>query len=304
MSKNISGIINVTKPPGITSMDMVRRIRKASGLRRVGHSGTLDPLAGGVMVVALGAATRLLEYITDADKTYSAVIEIGKRTDTYDGEGTVLDIISDLSVNESEIRSAIKKLKACRYQIPPMHSAIKVNGAKLYELARKGVSIKRAPRPVILYDASISNFESPNIKMEINCSKGFYVRTFANDLGIQLETGAYLKKLIRTSIGKFNIVDSSPLELVQEKLKTNKWEEVVQDVETSLDPIHKLHLSPEETTKVRNGIPIPAENTENPESIAMALRNDGRMIAIMRLNEQESIWHPEKVFHDQMQNIN
>ena len=285
-------------------MDMVRRIRKASGLRRVGHSGTLDPLAGGVMVVALGAATRLLEYITHADKTYSALIEIGKRTDTYDGEGTVLDVISDLSVNESEIRSAIKKLKARRYQIPPMHSAIKVNGEKLYELARKGVSIKRTPRPVILYEASISNFESPNIKMEINCSKGFYVRTFANDLGIQLETGAYLKKLVRTSIGKFNMVDSSSLELVEEKLKTNKWEEVVQDVETSLDPIHKLHLNTEETTKVRNGIPIPAENSENPKSIAMALKNDGRMIAIMRLNEQESIWQPEKVFHDQMQNIN
>ena len=286
---------------------MVRRIRKASGLRRVGHSGTLDPLAGGVMVVALGAATRLLEYITNADKTYSALIEIGKRTDTYDGEGTVLDVISDLSVNESEIRSAIKKLKACRYQIPPMHSAIKVKGVRLYELARKGISIDRSPRSVVLYDASISNFELPDIKLDIKCSKGFYVRTFANDLGIHLGTGAYLKKLVRTSIGDFKIIDSSCLDLVEEELTNHRWKTVVQNMETALDPIQKLHLTADETAKVQNGISIPVEphiNVETMQPISMALRSDGSMLAIMRLNEEESIWHPEKVFHDQTQNIN
>ena len=208
MSKNINGIINVDKPPGITSMDIIRRIRKAAGLRRVGHSGTLDPLASGVMVVAMGSATRLLEYITDADKTYSATIEIGKTTDTYDGEGIVTDVVSDLSVDAFDIKSSIEALKGYQSQIPPMHSAIKVKGVRLYELARKGISIDRTPRPVVLYDAAISNFELPDIKLDITCSKGFYVRTFANDLGIHLGTGAYLKKLVRTSIGEFNIVDS------------------------------------------------------------------------------------------------
>ncbi|MFL2759639.1 MAG: tRNA pseudouridine(55) synthase TruB [Dehalococcoidia bacterium] len=307
MSKNISGIINVDKPPGITSMDIIRRIRRASGLRRVGHSGTLDPLASGVMVVALGMATRLLEYITAADKSYNAIIEIGKRTDTYDAEGTVIDVVSDLSVNECDIQSAIEKLKGCHSQIPPMHSAIKVNGVKLYELARKGISINRTPRPVILHDASICNFESPDLRLEIKCSKGFYIRTFANDLGIHLETGAYLKKLVRTSIGEFNIVDSSSLDLVEEKLTGDDWGRVVQTMETALNPIRKLYLSVDETEKVQNGIPIPAEthnNSETNKTIAMALKNDGSMLAIMRLNKQESIWHPEKVFHDQMQNIN
>ena len=132
MSKNINGIINVDKPPGITSMDIIRRIRKAAGLRRVGHSGTLDPLASGVMVVAMGSATRLLEYITDADKTYSATIEIGKTTDTYDGEGIVTDVVSDLSVDAFDIKSSIEALKGYQSQIPPMHSAIKVKGVRLY----------------------------------------------------------------------------------------------------------------------------------------------------------------------------
>ena len=307
MSKNINGIINVYKPPGITSMDIIRRIRKAAGLRRVGHSGTLDPLASGVMVVAMGSATRLLEYITDADKTYRATIEIGKTTDTYDGEGIVTDVVSDLSVDAFDIKSSIEALKGYQSQIPPMHSAIKVKGVRLYELARKGISIDRTPRPVVLYDASISNFELPDIELDIKCSKGFYVRTFANDLGIHLGTGAYLKKLVRTSIGEFNIVDSSCLDLVEEKLTDNRWETVVQNMETALDPIQKLHLTDDETAKVQNGISIPIENNSNLETmkpISMALRTDGSMLAIMRLNQQESIWHPEKVFHDQMQNIN
>ena len=188
-----------------------------------------------------------------------------------------------------------------------MHSAIKVKGVRLYELARKGISIDRTPRPVVLYDAAISNFELPDIKLDITCSKGFYVRTFANDLGIHLGTGAYLKKLVRTSIGEFNIVDSSCLDLVEEKLTDNRWETVVQNMETALDPIQKLHLTDDETAKVQNGISIPVEphiNVETMQPISMALRSDGSMLAIMRLNEEESIWHPEKVFHDQMQNIN
>tara|TARA_Y100001960_G_scaffold211897_1_gene221182 strand:- start:9651 stop:10574 length:924 start_codon:yes stop_codon:yes gene_type:complete len=307
MAESLNGIINVHKPPGITSMDIIRRIRKAAGLRRVGHSGTLDPLASGVMVVALGPATRLLEYITDADKTYNATIELGKSTDTYDGEGMVTDVVPDLSVNEFDIQSSIEALKGSQSQIPPMHSAIKVKGVRLYELARKGISIDRSPRSVVLYDASISNFELPDIKLDIKCSKGFYVRTFANDLGIHLGTGAYLKKLVRTSIGDFKIIDSSCLDLVEEELTNHRWKTVVQNMETALDPIQKLHLTADETAKVQNGISIPVEphiNVETMQPISMALRSDGSMLAIMRLNEEESIWHPEKVFHDQTQNIN
>ena len=248
-----------------------------------------------------------MEYITDADKTYNATIELGKSTDTYDGEGMVTDVVPDLSVNEFDIQSSIEALKGSQTQIPPMHSAIKVKGVRLYELARKGISIDRSPRSVVLYDASISNFELPDIKLDIKCSKGFYVRTFANDLGIHLGTGAYLKKLVRTSIGDFKIIDSSCLDLVEEELTNHRWKTVVQNMETALDPIQKLHLTADETAKVQNGISIPVEphiNVETMQPISMALRSDGSMLAIMRLNEEESIWHPEKVFHDQTQNIN
>ena len=307
MAQSINGIINVNKPPGITSMDVIRRIRRASGLRRVGHSGTLDPLASGVMVVALGVATRLLEYVTEFNKSYAAKIELGKSTDTYDGEGKILNSELEVSVSDSDVRSAIQTLTGAQSQIPPMHSAIKVNGVKLYDLARKGITIDRAPRLVNLYDAYISDFKSPDLELQLTCSKGFYVRAFANDLGIQLGCGAYLKELVRTSVGKFNIENSLNLDFIETNLQKNKSRILLHTLETVLDPIPKLQLDFDEAEKVQTGISIPAEGnhravTNSP--ISMALTEKGKLVAIMRLNEEELIWKPEKVFHDQMQKIN
>ena len=307
MAQSINGIINVNKPPGITSMDVIRRIRQASGVRRVGHSGTLDPLASGVMVVALGVAARLLEYVTEFNKSYAAKIELGKSTDTYDGEGEILNSELKVMVSDSDVRSAIQTFKGTQSQIPPMHSAIKVNGIKLYDLARKGITIDRAPRLVNLYDAYISDFKSPELDLQITCSKGFYVRTFANDLGIQLGCGAYLKELVRTSVGKFNIEDSLSLDFIETNLQKNKSRILLQKLETVLDPIPKLRLDFDETKKVQNGISIPAVGNHKAATnshIAMALTEKGKLIAVMRLNEEELIWKPEKVFHDQMQKIN
>ena len=307
MAQSINGIINVNKPPGITSMDVIRRIRQASGVRRVGHSGTLDPLASGVMIVALGVAARLLEYVTEFNKSYAAKIELGKSTDTYDGEGEILNSELKVIVSDSDVRSAIQTFKGTQSQIPPMHSAIKVNGIKLYDLARKGITIDRAPRLVNLYDAYISDFKSPELDLQITCSKGFYVRTFANDLGIQLGCGAYLKELVRTSVGKFNIEDSLSLDFIETNLQKNKSRILLQKLETVLDPIPKLRLDFDETKKVQNGISIPAVGNHKAATnshISMALTEEGKLVAVMRLNEEELIWKPEKVFHDQMQKIN
>ena len=307
MSLPINGIINVNKPPGITSMDVIRRIRRASGLRRVGHSGTLDPLASGVMVVALGVAARLLEYITELDKSYAAKIELGKSTDTYDGEGEIVNSESAVIVSDSDVRSAIQTFKGTQSQIPPMHSAIKVNGVKLYNLARKGITIDRAPRQVNLYDAYISDFKSPELELQITCSKGFYVRTFANDLGIRLGCGAYLKELVRTSVGKFSIEDSFNLDFIETNFQKNSSRIFLHKLETVLDPIPKLQLNFDETQKVQNGISIPAEGNHKLEinsPISMALTEEEKLVAVMRFNEEELIWKPEKVFRDQMQKIN
>ena len=301
MSLPIDGIINVNKPPGITSMDVIRRIRRASGLRRVGHSGTLDPLASGVMVVALGVAARLLEYVTELNKSYAAKIELGKSTDTYDGEGEIVNSESEVIVSDSDVRSAIQTFKGTQSQIPPMHSAIKVNGVKLYDLARKGITIDRAPRQVKLYDAYISDFKSPELELQITCSKGFYVRTFANDLGIQLGCGAYLKELVRTSVGKFSIENSLSLDFIESNFQKKNSEILLHKLETVLDPIPKLRLDFDEIQKVQNGISIPAEEhhklkTNSP--ISMALTEEGKLVAVMRFNEEELIWKPEKVFRD------
>jgi tRNA pseudouridine55 synthase len=259
------------------------------------------------MVVALGAAARLLEYVTEFNKSYAAKIELGKSTDTYDGEGKILNSELKVMVSDSDVRSAIQTFKGTQSQIPPMHSAIKVNGIKLYDLARKGITIDRAPRLVNLYDAYISDFKSPELDLQITCSKGFYVRTFANDLGIQLGCGAYLKELVRTSVGKFNIEDSLSLDFIETNLQKNKSRILLQKLETVLDPIPKLRLDFDETKKVQNGISIPAVGNHKAATnshIAMALTEKGKLIAVMRLNEEELIWKPEKVFHDQMQKIN
>jgi tRNA pseudouridine55 synthase len=259
------------------------------------------------MVVALGVATRLLEYVTEFNKSYAAKIELGKSTDTYDGEGKILNSELEVSVSDSDVRSAIQTLTGAQSQIPPMHSAIKVNGVKLYDLARKGITIDRAPRLVNLYDAYISDFKSPDLELQLTCSKGFYVRAFANDLGIQLGCGAYLKELVRTSVGKFNIENSLNLDFIETNLQKNKSRILLHTLETVLDPIPKLQLDFDEAEKVQTGISIPAEGnhravTNSP--ISMALTEKGKLVAIMRLNEEELIWKPEKVFHDQMQKIN
>jgi tRNA pseudouridine55 synthase len=259
------------------------------------------------MVVALGVATRLLEYVTEFNKSYAAKIELGKSTDTYDGEGKILNSELEVSVSDSDVRSAIQTLTGAQSQIPPMHSAIKVNGVKLYDLARKGITIDRAPRLVNLYDAYISDFKSPDLELQLTCSKGFYVRAFANDLGIQLGCGAYLKELVRTSVGKFNIENSLNLDFIETNLQKNKSRILLHTLETVLDPIPKLQLDFDEAEKVQTGISIPAEGNHRAATnspISMALTEKGKLVAIMRLNEEELIWKPEKVFHDQMQKIN
>ncbi|HEY8888828.1 MAG TPA: tRNA pseudouridine(55) synthase TruB [Clostridium sp.] len=211
----MNGILNVFKPTGITSFDVVRTIRKISNVKKVGHAGTLDPEASGVLPVCIGRATKAIDYIMGDFKIYEAELKLGVTTDTYDREGKIL---RECEVNASfdEITSVINSFIGEIKQIPPMYSALKVNGKKLYELARAGIEIEREARPIVIYDIDILNIKIPYVKFRVKCSKGTYIRSLCYDIGEILKCGGMMWNLQRTATGQFHIEDSINIEDLNE----------------------------------------------------------------------------------------
>ena len=201
----IHGIINVYKEKGFTSHDVVAKLRGIVGQKKIGHTGTLDPDATGVLPVCLGKATKLCDLLTDKNKTYEAVLLLGKTTDTQDITGEVLEEKSTEALTEEKVREAIEGFIGDYEQIPPMYSALKVNGKKLYELAREGKVIERKARPVKILDIQILEIDLPKVRMEVSCSKGTYIRTLCHDIGEKLGCGGCMESLIRTRVSTFRI---------------------------------------------------------------------------------------------------
>ena len=251
------GFLNIYKPKDITSHDVVSYLRRVTKIKQIGHTGTLDPFAEGVLPVCIGKSTRLIEYLSD-DKAYIATVQFGKTTDTYDIEGEVL-LESDIKVKEDELLSALTKYHGEIEQIPPKYSAIKVNGKKLYEYARAGVEVEIKPRKVVIEEIKLLSFDSnlQAAEIYIKCSKGTYIRTIGYDLGQDLGCGAYLSGLKRVQAGDFSVEDSIPLY----DLKT------VEDVEKNLIPpidklpLKKVILDDNEYKRVSNGMPIKSNET-------------------------------------------
>lgn len=201
----IHGIINVYKEKGFTSHDVVAKLRGIVGQKKIGHTGTLDPDATGVLPVCLGKATKLCDLLTDKNKTYEAVLLLGKTTDTQDITGEVLEEKSTEALTEEKVREAIEGFIGDYEQIPPMYSALKVNGKKLYELAREGKVIERKARLVKILDIQILEIDLPKVRMEVSCSKGTYIRTLCHDIGEKLGCGGCMESLIRTRVSTFRI---------------------------------------------------------------------------------------------------
>ena len=208
------GVLNIYKPKGMTSHDVVAVVRKIFGIKQVGHTGTLDPFAQGVLVVCLGKATRLIDYFDD-DKAYCATVQFGSDTDTYDTEGQITNTYNN-KITEQDINEALKVFCGKLEQIPPMYSAIKVGGKKLYEYARNGESVELKPRKVHVSEINLIRFDEENqvAKIFIRCSKGTYIRSIAYDLGQKLNCGGHLIELIRTEVGKFNVKNSVQLPVI------------------------------------------------------------------------------------------
>ncbi len=204
-------IININKPEGWSSFDVVRKIRYHIHVKKIGHAGTLDPFASGVLLICTGKATKRVQELMNYDKEYWAHIELGKTTDTYDITGKVQKQNSPPHVIIDEIKEICYRFKGEIYQIPPMFSAIKINGKRLYKLARKGLTVKRNPRKVKIFEIEVLDFENPYITLKVICSKGTYIRALANDIGEMVGCGAYLKSLIRTRIGPYDIESASSI---------------------------------------------------------------------------------------------
>ncbi|APH14638.1 tRNA pseudouridine(55) synthase [Clostridium sporogenes] len=245
----MDGVINVLKPKGITSFDVVRNIRKIAKIKKVGHTGTLDPLASGVLPVCIGKATKIVDYIMEGTKTYRVEMKLGTTTDTYDREGTVLEE-KEVSVSSTEVEKAIEKYKGDIEQVPPMYSALKINGQKLYDLARKGIEVEREARKIQIHDICILSIDLPYIIFDVKCSKGTYIRSLCFDIGNDLGSGAVMWNLERLEASPFNIKEAIKLEdLNEENIK-----QFITPIDEALKDYEKLYLDKKFEKLVLNGV--------------------------------------------------
>lgn len=269
------GFLSVYKPVGKTSHDVVAYFRKLLKIKKIGHTGTLDPFAEGVLPICIGNSTRLIEYLPD-DKAYLAFVQFGKATDSYDIEGNVI-FQSDKKVAKEDVKQALKKFEGDIEQLPPIYSAIKVNGKKLYEYAREGKSVEIKPRKVTIYKIELKNFDYDNQEAQVyvECSKGTYIRSIANDLGQVLGCGGYLTRLIRTKAGKFLLENSKKMEDFSSK-------EIVEN--NLIEPISMLNyetysLNDSEKIDISNGKPLLNKSIKNAENLILVYNDCIKAIA-------------------------
>lgn len=288
----IDGILNLNKPPGPTSHDVVANVRHITDQRRVGHAGTLDPMATGVLIICLGRATRMTEYLMDSQKIYRARIRLGVTTNTYDAEGEVIDE-APVTVEREDVMAALEPFRGRILQIPPMYSALKHDGEPLYRLARRGVTVDRPPRPVEIHRLEMTAWEPPELTLELTCSRGTYIRSLAHDLGQQLSCGAHLVGLLRLASGEFHVKDAAPVDDVT----AERLPDLLLPLDAALRGHPALHLDAKATRAIRSGLPIPATMDAAESSLARAYGPDGTFLAVVAYQEADDVWAPRKVFH-------
>ena len=286
------GLLNLNKPAGMTSHDVVNAVRRIAGVRQVGHTGTLDPLATGVLVLLVGAATRLARYLAGADKTYVAVLRLGETTSTDDAEGEVLER-RPVAVTRAEIEAALPSFRGPLLQTPPMTSAVKVGGRPLYKLARKGQEIERRPRAVVIHALTLEAWEPPHLTLTVTCSAGTYIRSLAHDLGQALGCGAHVAALTRTVVGSFRLEDSLTLEEVATLAAAGRLIEALLPPERALMALPLVTLTPEMEVAARYGqsFDLPAAPAA-PEVRAHDGR--GRLVAVL-IPTEDGRWRPTLV---------
>ncbi|MEE0954613.1 MAG: tRNA pseudouridine(55) synthase TruB [Eubacterium sp.] len=288
----INGILNIYKEPGMTSFQVVSRVRRIVGEKKCGHTGTLDPDAEGVLPICLGRATKIVEYLTDRKKTYRAELKLGITTDTQDASGQVLETKDPSYVTEEAFRLALSGFEGDQLQIPPMVSALKVDGRRLYELARQGVTVERKARPVTFYSIQIVNLDLPRAEIEVTCSKGTYIRTLIHDLGQKLGCGACMTHLVRTAVGDYKKDQALRLSELEKVVEEGRLEQFLEGVDHFFKDLTEYHCRQEEDKIVHNGSFLQLK--ESAERLRV-YDSRGKFIGIYK--KTESVYKPEKMFY-------
>ena len=272
----MNGIVIVNKPQGWTSQDVTARLRRVFGTRRIGHGGTLDPMATGVLPVFVGRATRGVEFFEHAEKTYEATLRLGIHTDTEDITGTVLEE-RPVEVTREQLEKTLENFRGDILQVPPMYSALKVNGQKLYELARKGKEVERQPRPVTIHELTLLGMDADGIRLRVRCSKGTYIRTLCKDIGAALGCGGCMKELRRVQAGEYTIAEAVPLEELLAAEDPGKYLRAVDTMFANYPPVT---LTENQEKRCRNGV---AFTVNLPEGTYRVYAQSGEFLALSRM---------------------
>ena len=285
----MEGLLNIDKPAGLTSHDVVGQVRRLAGMKRVGHAGTLDPLATGVLLVALGRATRLIEYLTGQPKTYRTTIRLGQTTDSYDADGAIV-AEAPVAVDEAAVCAALAPFRGAIQQLPPMYSAIKRDGQPLYKLARQGIEVERQPRDITIYELTLQSWQPPFVELEVVCSAGTYIRSLAHDLGQALRCGGHVTMLRRTAVGGFLVAQGVTLET----LAADGVAAHLQPADRAVAHLPCLNLPAEQIQKLWDGKLIPIEGTQAAGDLWRLYDADGAFAGLIRPVDGE--WQAVKMF--------
>jgi tRNA pseudouridine55 synthase len=311
---NVDGILNLNKPQGWTSHDVVAHVRRLTRIRRVGHAGTLDPMATGVLLVCLGRATRIAEYLMAGRKRYRAVVRLGISTDSHDADGQIT-ASAPVSIDLEDVEGALSDFRGSIAQVPPMVSAIKRDGQPLYKLARRGMTVQRAARPVEVYELTLTDWQPPSLTLELACSPGTYVRALARDLGLKLGCGAHLTELIRLASGSFSLSRAIELEQFNAAVASADgakqdsasdgqvpgWHHLVMPMDAGLKHLPACTLGTLTSRRIRSGQPLTEDQIVAPKDKVCrayaACDSDKKLVALLKFDDSAGLWRPHKVFH-------
>jgi tRNA pseudouridine55 synthase len=289
---DIHGLLNICKPRGFTSHDVVAVVRRTLGTRRIGHTGTLDPTAEGVLPICVGRYTRLVELLTDTEKGYYAELELGARTTTDDAEGEIVECRPVPDLSPEALDAALAAFRGPISQVPPAYSAIKVAGQRAYDLARRGDAPELAAREVTVYRLSLTSWESPRLGLVVACSKGTYIRSLARDLGEALACGAHLTRLVRLWVGSFTLETAISLEELAAAAGADQVDRVLQPADDALSSLPAIIVPAARLVDIGHGRPWPAAPVQATAGPVRVYDTDGRLLALAEYDAQRRAWQP------------
>jgi len=296
----VDGILNINKPWGKTSFSIVSVVKRLSGESRVGHAGTLDPAASGVLPICLGQGTRVIEFLMDAPKAYRAEIEFGVVTDTDDATGNIISRGDPSGISRRKLLSALNSFCGLISQTPPMYSAVKQGGKPLYKLARLGIEVERKSRLRWIYQLGLTSWQPPLATIEVECGRGTYIRALARDLGQLLGCGAHLRSLLRLRCGSFSLEDAVSLSQLEDGFRYGYWQKLIYPIDFVLSHWAAVVVDNVAEEDIRNGRPLVFAGGDSLKASSgercRAYTSDGSFLGVLRFNSETGQWHPEKVF--------